>query len=230
MSINLNHRFRLLSNNTGWKSENDSAYKNANVPVNVFSGQSSGVFVPGRPHPIKNTYRRSLNFAGNHSSTRGTTIKDAMDAPGGAIVSAIDCNMCSNNNVLQYNGKTTNMTQTPSAPNQCITAERNARLRLRHKTVIPIAAGCDNKCTNKPYFTRLEERRKYLKQDFKSNLSNDVCCNRDPACHICSISNKNRALNKVDNDFNSNLVACECCNGDPSCHICSISNKTRRAR
>lgn len=228
MPINPNRRFNLLSKNTAWKTENNPSYKMANVPVNVFSGRSSVNFVAGRAHPIKNMYRRSFNFAGNHSSTQGTTIRESMETPGGAIVSTIPCDECSNNKVIQENGKNTNLSDTPSAPNQCISAPRNALRRLRHQTIIPIAAGCDNKCTNKPYFTRLEERRKYLKQDFKSNLSNNNNnSNRDPACHICSISNKNRALTQRDNVVQSGIVSCECCNGDPSCHICSISNKNR---
>lgn len=171
MSINLNHRFRFFKQSVSWKAPDDPAYKHANVPVNVFSGQGSEVFVPRRPQPIKNTYRRSLNFAGHHASSRGTTIKDAMDTPGGAPASTIECTGCSNNGVMQFSGKTVNVSQTPATDEQCISAERNARRRLRHKTVIPIAAGCSNNCDNTPYFTRLEERRKYLKQDFNSNLS-----------------------------------------------------------
>ena len=194
MSINIsdsNGRFGFLKP-TPWKDSSDNAYANANVPVNVFSGQGSGLFVPFKPQPLKNTYRRSLNFTGKYSSTRGTTIKDAIDAPGGAIKSSISCTDCSDSNVLQYNGKTNNKTQTPSTKEQCISAEKNARLRLRHKTVIPNAAGCESKCTKKPYFTRLEERRKYLKQDFKSNQKHNVCCDNTSDCYFCSVSRRMR--------------------------------------
>jgi len=116
-----------------------------------------------------------------------------MDAPGGAIKSNIACNYCSTSNVHQYSGKTLNICQTPSSSDQCMSAERNARLRLRHKTVIPIAAGCASKCVNKPYFTRLEERRKYLKQDFKSNQHHNVCCN-----NVCCDTPTNSSGNSID--------------------------------
>jgi hypothetical protein len=193
MSVNINHRFRFIKQNVSWKSENDQAYRNANVPVNVFSGNGSGVFVERKAQPIKNTYRRSLNMSNSYiSGSRGSTIKDTLDTPGGATASTINCDNVGLGAIVQHNGKTTNLSQTPTTLNQCISAERNARLRLRHKTRIPIAAGCDQKCTNKPYFTRLEERRKYLKQDFKSNQSNNVCCNRDPSCYHCSVSRRTR--------------------------------------
>lgn len=193
MSVNLNHRFRFFKQNKSWKSSNDPAYTNANVPMNVFSGQGSGIFVERKAQPIKNTYRRSLNMSNSYiSGSRGATIKDTIDTPGGAMASSVNCENVGLGAIVQHNGKTKNMCQTPATMNQCMTAERNARLRLRHKTIIPIAAGCNNKCTNKPYFTRLEERRKYLKQDFKSNLSDNVCCYRDPSCYNCSVSGKTR--------------------------------------
>jgi len=161
--------------------------------MNVFSGQGSGIFVERKAQPIKNTYRRALNMSNSYvSGSRGTTIKDTIDTPGGAMASSVNCENVGVGAIVQHNGKTTNNSQTPATMNQCMTAERNARIRLRHKTIIPISSGCDNKCTNKPYFTRLEERRKYLKQDFKSNLSDNVCCNRDPSCYICSVSGKTR--------------------------------------
>ena len=193
MSVNLNHRFRFFKQNTSWKTPNDPAYTNANVPMNVFSGQGSGIFVERKAQPIKNTYRRSLNMSNSYiSGSRGSTIKDTIDTPGSAMASSVNCANVGLGAIVQHNGKTTNKSQTPATMNQCMTAERNARLRLRHKTIIPIAAGCNNKCTNKPYFTRLEERRKYLKQDFKSNFSDNVCCNRDPSCYNCSVSGKTR--------------------------------------
>jgi hypothetical protein len=193
MSVNLNHRFRFFKQNTNWKTSNDPAYTNANVPMNVFTGQGSGIFVERKAQPIKNTYRRSLNMSNSYiSGSRGATIKDTIDTPGGAMASSVNCENVGLGAIVQYNGKTKNISQTPETMNQCMTAERNARLRLRHKTIIPIAAGCNNKCTNKPYFTRLEERRKYLKQDFKSNLSDNVCCYRDPTCYNCSVSGKTR--------------------------------------
>ena len=192
MSVNINYRFKFFNNNVSWKKQDDQAYKNANVPVNVFSGQGSGIFVPFKAQPLKNTYRKSLNFSNNYSSSKGTTIKDAIENPGAAPVSKIDCDECSNNHIIQHNTKTNTQTQDSITKNQRMNKEHPALRKLRHKTIIPVAAACNSKCVNKPYFTRLEERRKYLKQDFKSNLSDNVCCYRDPTGYNCSVSRRSR--------------------------------------
>ena len=117
MSVNINYRFKFFNNNVSWKKQDDQAYKNANVPVNVFSGQGSGIFVPFKAQPLKNTYRKSLNFSNNYSSTQGTTIKDAIDNPGAAPVSKVDCDECSNNHIIQHNKKTNTQTLKELAAN-----------------------------------------------------------------------------------------------------------------
>ena len=173
MTINLNNRFKFYKKNVEWKGENDGLYKQAAVPVNVFSGNGPVNHIFGKAQPIKKTYRKSLNFANLYSGTKRTvTIKDTMEHPGTSIITPENC--VTNNSVNEYVGNTNNKSNTPLTKNQCISDEKHALMRVRRIPKIPVNSQChsnSNDCkSKKPYFTRNEDRLKYLKKDIKSNL------------------------------------------------------------